>query len=109
VLCLHARASDHPVRVESDSDVFHLGDALGRTEACFSMDRDDAFKLCGNWYKRRAKGVFCSTIGSTQVSISTIGKCVRLPLYSSAKIQSAWTLARVGLSFSRAHRRKASL
>lgn len=95
--------------IESDSDVFHLGNALGRTEAGFSMDWNAAVKFCGDWYKRRAKGVFRSTIGSMKVSILSMDKCVGLSLYSSAKIQSAWMLASVGLYFSRAHRRKASL
>jgi hypothetical protein len=71
VVCLHARTSDHPMGVESDSDIFHLGNALSRTEAGFSMDRDAAVKFYGDWYKRWAKGVFCSTIGSMEVSIST--------------------------------------
>ena len=43
----HIVTPDHPMGVESDSQIFQLRDALSRTEAGFSMDRDAIVKFCG--------------------------------------------------------------
>lgn len=67
----HIVTPDHPMGVESDSQIFQLRDALSRTEAGFSMDRDAIVKFCGYRYKRNANCVLCSTVRSVPVRIST--------------------------------------
>jgi hypothetical protein len=62
------RASDHPMRIKSDSHVVLLGYALGLTEAGSRVDGDVVIEFYGRWYEGHANSVFCSTI----CSINTI-------------------------------------
>jgi hypothetical protein len=72
------RASDHPMRIKSDSHVVLLGYALRFTEACSRVNGDVVVEYHGRWYKGHADSVFCSTICSISMSAYQRGQVYRI-------------------------------